>query len=273
LTASDPQLAALVASLRAQRLVGPRIALVLGSGLGALADELDGARRVPFEELDGMPQSSVPGHAGALVSGSLGGVDVLVQQGRCHLYEGLDARDVTRAARAYAAVGVRVLVLTNAAGGLRPEWKPGTLMRVTDHINLQGAAPLASAERGYGTPYDGELGAELEHAAREAGGTLERGVYAALRGPSYETPAEIAMLRALGVDAVGMSTVLEALVGHATGMRVAALSLIANPAAGLASDVLEHEAVLAAGCAASERMVELLRRALPRLASLCEGRP
>lgn len=269
MSAPDPALEALVEALAVHRLTGARVALVLGSGLGALVEALDGARRVSFEDLDGMPQSSVPGHAGALVAGSLGGVEVLVQQGRCHLYEGRGAADVTRAVRACAAVGARILVLTNAAGGLRPEWTSGTLMRVTDHINLQSASVLRSAERGYGTPYDEELGLELERAGRAAGVPLERGVYAALRGPSYETPAEIRMLRALGVDAVGMSTVLEALAAHAAGMRVAAVSLIANPAAGLAGDVLEHAGVLAAGRAASERLCTLLRRALPRLASLC----
>jgi purine-nucleoside phosphorylase len=268
-SARDPQLARLAASLGARQLAGARIALVLGSGLGELADRLGATRRVPFSELDGMPASSVQGHAGSFAAGSLGGVDWIAAQGRAHLYEGRSALEVTRAVRALAAVGAQVLVLTNAAGGLRPEWKSGTLMRVVDHLNLQGATPLASGEAGYGAPYDAELGEQLELAAGEAEIALERGVYAGLRGPSYETPAEIEMLRAQGVDAVGMSTVLEALAGRAAGMRVAALALIANPAAGLACEPLSHEAVVAAGRAASERLAALLRCALPRLSALC----
>jgi purine-nucleoside phosphorylase len=265
----DPALARLADALRRQGLAEARVALVLGSGLGGLAERLGSERQVPFAELDGLPASSIPGHAGAIASGRLGSARWIAQQGRSHLYEGRSALELTRSVRAFAAVGVRVLVLTNAAGGLRPEWASGALMRVTDHLNLQGVTPLAATEGGYGMPYDEGVGAELDAAARSAGIPLERGLYAGLRGPSYETPAEIAMLRAVGVDAVGMSTVLEALAGRAAGMRVAALSLIANPAAGLTSERLAHDAVVAAGRAAEERLGVLLREALPRLAALC----
>jgi len=264
----DPAVARLADALRRQGIEGTRVALVLGSGLSGLAERLGSQRQVPFAELDGMPASAVPGHAGAFAIGRLGIVAWIAQQGRSHLYEECSAREVTRAVRALAAVGVRVLVLTNAAGGLRTEWTSGALMRITDHLNLQGATPLAGAERGYGSPYDEELGAELDAAARATGVVLESGTYAGLPGPSYETPAEIAMLRATGVDAVGMSTVLEALAGRAAGMRVAAISVIANPAAGLASEPLAHEAVVAAGRAAEERLATLLRDALPRLSAL-----
>jgi purine-nucleoside phosphorylase len=265
----DPALAQLADSLRRRRLAGARVALVLGSGLGGLVERLGCERQVPFTELEGMPASAVPGHAGAFAIGRLGNVEWIAQQGRSHLYEGRSALEITRAVRAFAALGVRVLLLTNAAGGLRREWASGSLMRVTDHLNLQGATPLADAERGYGTPYDEELGAELDAAARSSGVALERGVYAGLRGPSYETPAEIAMLRAAGADAVGMSTVLEALAGRAAGLRVAAISLIANPAAGLTDEPLAHEAVVAAGRAAEDQLAALLRAALPRLSALC----
>jgi purine-nucleoside phosphorylase len=197
-------------------------------------------------------------------------VGVLVQQGRVHLYEGRGALEVTRAVRAFAAVGVRALVLTNAAGGLREEWAPGTLMRITDHLNLQGETPLGDGEQGHGTPYDEAFGEELDAAARAAGVVLERGLYAGLRGPSYETPAEIAMLGGLGADAVGMSTVLEALAAHAAGMRVAAVSLVTNPAAGLARGPLAHEEVVAAGAAAAGRFGSLLEAAVPRLAAACD---
>jgi len=266
----DSELQRLIASLRAHRLEGARVALVLGSGQGAFAEQIEGARRIAYDELDGMPRSGVVGHAGALVAGEVGGVQVLVQQGRVHLYEGRGALEVTRAVRAFAAIGVRAVVLTNAAGGLREEWAPGTLMRITDHLNLQGETPLVDGEQGHGVAYDEALGRALEEAARVAGVALESGVYAGLRGPSYETPAEIAMLGGLGADAVGMSTVLEALAGHAAGMRVAALSLVTNPAAGLARGPLLHEEVVAAGAAAAQRFGSLLEAAVPRLAAVCD---
>jgi len=264
---ADPVLERLVASLRAHDLEGARVALVLGSGLGAIAQRLAEARQVAFDRLDGMPASGVAGHAGAFVAGRVAEVRVLVQQGRVHLYEGRGALEVTRSVRAFASLGVKALVLTNAAGGLRAEWTPGTLMRITDHLNMQGETPLTSGEGGCGTPYDDALGAALDEAARDAGLALERGVYAAVRGPSYETPSEIGMLRGLGADAVGMSTVLEALAAHAAGLRVAAVSLVTNPAAGLATGRLSHAQVVAAGAAAAQRIGALLAAALPRLAA------
>jgi len=259
----------LARSLRASGIDGAEIAFVLGSGLGAFAEKLQRARAVPAADLDGLPLGSVPGHAGRIVAGEIGGVRVIVQQGRVHLYEGWSVQELTRAVRAFGAIGVRALVLTNAAGGIRAGFRPGTLMRIRDHIDLQGRAPLARAERGFGTPWDGELGAVLEGAARKSGLSLESGVYAGLLGPAYETPAEIRWLRSLGADAVGMSTVAEASAGRASGMRVAGISCITNMAAGLAPGALSHDDVLetsrrvaAEFCALLEQSVRPLSQAL-----------
>jgi purine-nucleoside phosphorylase len=253
-------------SLRQNGVEGARVALVLGSGLGAFAERVELAHVVPYAEIDGMPRSRVPGHAGRLVVGEVEGVRVVVQQGRVHLYEGWSALEVTRAVRAFARVGVRALVLTNAAGGLRREWTPPTLMRITDHVNLQGRTPLLPGEEGVGNPYDAAAGAALDEAAREARVPLERGVYAGLLGPTYETPAEIRWLAGFGADAVGMSTVCEAQAGHAAGMKVAAVSCITNLAAGISAGPLSHAEVEATGREAAQSFCALLQAAVPRLA-------
>lgn len=242
------------------------LALVLGSGLGAFADSLQDARIVPFEELQGMPRSAVAGHAGRFVLGKVGGIRVLVQQGRAHLYEGWSPFDATRAVRAFAHLGCRRLVLTNAAGGLHPEWRAGTLARITDHINLQGRTPLLQRERSSGAIYAEAFGAALERGAADAGIALARGVYCGLLGPSYETPAEIRMLAKLGADLVGMSTVAEACAAHAAGMQVAGLSLVTNQAAGISPTKLDHQEVIAAGKAAALDVQRLLTAATPHLA-------
>jgi purine-nucleoside phosphorylase len=270
-SARDPELEQLLAALRALDLEGVELAFVLGSGLGAFADCLGDARRIPYERIEGMPRSTVPGHAGALVVGELSSARVLVQQGRAHLYEGRSPREVSRAVRAFARLGCRAVVLTNAAGGLVRDWPPGTLMRVRDHINLQGATPLELHELGVGAVYDEELGRALERGAADAGVALASGVYAGLRGPSYETPAEVALLRAIGADAVGMSTVLEALAARAEGARVAAVSLISNAAAGTTGAPLAHEEVVAAGREAAGRFCSLLERATPHLLAAARG--
>jgi purine-nucleoside phosphorylase len=256
----------LAASLRAHDLEGAEVALVLGSGLGAFADALEGARAVPYAELDGMPTSGVPGHAGRLVLGEVGGVRVLCQQGRVHLYEGWSPAEVTRAVRAFAAVGCRGLILTNAAGGLRREWPPGTLMRVVDHVNRQGVSPLTADEAGTGSPYDEAAGAALDDAAADTGVRLERGVYAGNLGPAYETPAEVRMLARFGCDAVGMSTVCEALAGAAAGLRVCAVSCITNLAAGISAGPLSHDEVVETGLRAAGDFRALLEAAVPRVA-------
>jgi purine-nucleoside phosphorylase len=255
----------LARALDARGAGGTQVAIVLGSGLGRFAERLERAVAIPFAELDGMPRTAVPGHAGRMVVGEIRGVRVLVQQGRVHLYEGASPHAVARSIRAIAAIGCRSLVLTNAAGGLRRRWSPPTLMRITDHIDLQGATPLAASEAGLGSPYDDELGEALERGARSAAVALERGVYAGLVGPSYETPAEIRMLAWMGADAVGMSTVCEAQAGRAAGMRVAGISCIANHAAGIAARPLRHSEVLEAADAVAERFANLLEHAIPHV--------
>ena len=257
----------LAAELEARGLGGAEIAFVLGSGLGALAELLSEPVSVAFAELDLLPQARVQGHAGRIVAGTLGGVRVLVQQGRVHLYEGRSPGEVARCVRAFAALGCRALVLTNAAGGLREAWSPGALMRIEDHVNLQGRAVLEPGEVGRGSPYDRALGLALEAGARDADVALVAGVYAGLLGPSYETPAEVRMLRWLGADAVGMSTVAEAAAGAAAGLRVAGLSLITNPAAGITERKLAHAEVVQAGREASGRLARLLAAAVPHMAA------
>jgi purine-nucleoside phosphorylase len=247
----------LVASLRKHAVGELDLAFVLGSGLGAFAERIEDARRIPYEELEGMPRSKVVGHAGQLVVGRIGSRRVLAQQGRVHLYEGWSVHEVTRAVRAVAALCPR-FVLTNAAGGLRREWAPGTLMALSDHLNLQGRSPLRRDQAGYANPYDAELRQALHAAARKVGFELQQGVYAGLLGPTYETPAEIELLRRLGADAVGMSTVAEALAARAAGARVAGVSLITNFAAGITGEPLSHEEVIAAGKEAAGRFSELL---------------
>ena len=257
----------LARSLREHGAEGAQVACVLGSGLGAFAERLERARTIPGADLAGLPRSGVPGHEGRFVVGELGGVRVLVQQGRVHLYEGWSASEVTRAVRAFALLGVRALVLTNAAGGIRAGFVPGTLMRIRDHLNLQGCAPLARSERGFGPVWDEALGHALESGARTAGVALESGVYAGLCGPAYETPAEIRMLQHLGADAVGMSTVAEALAARASGLRVAGISCITNLAAGLGAGPLSHAEVLETGKRRAHDLCALLEAALPGITS------
>ncbi|MBL8863690.1 MAG: purine-nucleoside phosphorylase [Planctomycetes bacterium] len=257
-------------SLRAHGVEGARVALVLGSGLGAFVERVAGSTSIPYDAIDGLPGSAVPGHAGRLVLGEVGGVRVVVQQGRVHLYEGWSAHEVTRAIRAFARCGLRAVVLTNAAGGLRRAWTPPTLMRITDHVNLQGRTPLLPGEGAAANPYDEALGRALDDAAHARRLRLEHGVYAGVLGPSYETPAEIRWLSSFGADAVGMSTVCEAQAARAAGLRVAAVSCITNLAAGIAPGPLSHEEVMEVGRQASQRFCELLEEALPRIAGLCE---
>jgi purine-nucleoside phosphorylase len=253
----------LAKSLAKHGVKGCDLAFVLGSGLGVLADRIEKARSIPYGEIEAMPPSSVPGHAGRLVVGEIAGVRVVAQQGRVHLYEGWSVDVVTRCIRALAQVGVKSVVLTNAAGGIRAEWKPGTLMRITDHVNLQGRTPLAFDEANFGSPYDAKLGAALVEAARAARIELVHGVYAGLLGPTYETPAEVRMLAWLGADAVGMSTVAEALAARASGMKVAGVSCITNQAAGISVRPLSHEEVIEVGKQAAERFCDLLMRSVP----------
>lgn len=262
--AVDASDTALAASMERAGLSGARLAIVLGSGLGALAERVRDARAVPFTELDGMPQSTVPGHAGRFVIGDLAGERVLLQQGRVHLYEGCAPVAVTRSMRACAAIGCSAVLLTNAAGCLRREWKPGSFVRIVDHVNMQGRSSLFGEPRAP-FAYDTPLGEALDRAAASVGVALHAGVYAGVLGPSYETPAEIRMLAWLGADAVGMSTVAEAVAARAAGARVAALSCLTNYAAGISSKPLSHDEVLDVGRASARSFGDVIEAAVPRM--------
>jgi purine-nucleoside phosphorylase len=242
----------------------PRVLLTLGSGLGMLADDVDVTAELSFGDL-GLPESTVPGHTGRLLAGTVAGVPVLVQQGRIHLYEGHSAADVSAVVRAAAAAGVEVFVVTNAAGGLAQELNPGDLMRITDHLNLTGTTPLVGPTFvDLADAYDPELGALASAAAGEVGERLAEGVYAGLRGPAYETPAEVRMLRMLGADAVGMSTVSEVIAARALGVRVLGFSLITNVHRPGGTPTA-HEEVLEVGGEAGPRLARVVRAVLARL--------
>ncbi len=228
--------------------IAPRVGVVLGSGLGAFADTLDGGVKIPYRDLPHMPASAVAGHAGNLCFGRVAGVPVVCMQGRVHLYEGHGVDKVVHGVRTMARLGVECVLLTNAAGGLDPSWAPGAFMVLSDHLNLTGVSPLVGANDERLGPrfpdmtntYDAELRGMLHGVAREVGVTLREGVYAGLLGPSYETPAEVRMLRVLGAHAVGMSTVAEAIALRHMGVRVGAISCISNLAAGLSARTLDH---------------------------------
>ncbi len=256
----------------------PQVAAILGSGLGGFAERLQRAVSLPYADLPGFPVSRVAGHAGRLVLGELPGeggpVRVALMQGRVHGYEGWSAAEVAFGARLLCALGSRALLVTNAAGGISPEFGPGTLVRITDQLNLTGQSPLTGPNDeavgprfpDMGCAYDPGLGALLEAAAAEAGVALRRGVYAGVPGPSYETPAEIGMLRALGADLVGMSTVHDVIAARHMGVPVAGLSVVTNPAAGLSRTALTHEDVQAVAARAAEALSRLLEGFLPRAA-------
>ena len=246
--------------------------LVLGSGLGGLGDEIEDAVRIPFGEIPGFAASAVEGHKGMFVAGQLEGVDVVALQGRFHLYEGHPAQMAALPIRAMAALGATTLIVSNAAGALNPAYQPGTLMIIDDHINLMGSNPLIGAvvegdQRfpDMSRPYDPALQDIAEGIAREHGIAIARGVYLAVLGPSYETPAEIRMFRQFGADAVGMSTIPEVIAARAMGVRVLGISLITNAAAGSTSEPLSHHEVIEAGREASGRFITLIRGVLKKL--------
>jgi purine-nucleoside phosphorylase len=269
-TIAVPEAVAAAAASLAPRLPGrPAVALVLGSGLGGLADEVEGAVVVPAGEVPGMPVPKVPGHAGALVAGRLGGVPVLVLAGRVHTYEGYTAAEVAFATRVAAELGCRALVATNAAGGLNLDYRPGDLMVLRDHVNFLFDNPLRGAPSfvDLAGAYDPELRAVAARHAAAAGAPVHEGVYLATAGPSYETPAEIAMFRSWGVDAVGMSTVPEVIAARAHGLRVAAVSAITNvhrPGGTPTS----HAEVLEVGTQLRPRLRELVLALLPAAAGV-----
>ena len=254
------------AAVRGRVELAPTVGVVLGSGLGAWADGLGSLVRVPYADVPHMARSSVVGHAGNLCLGQVGAVPVACLQGRVHLYEGHALDRVVFGVRLLARLGCRAVVLTNAAGGLEPAWSPGDLMLVTDHLNLMGKNPLAGPNEAALGPrfpdmtqaYDRELSELARVAARETGVALREGVYAGLLGPTYETPAEIRMLRTLGATAVGMSTVPEVIALRHMGVRAAAVSCITNLAAGLSPTLLDHSEVEATAAKARDRFTALL---------------
>ncbi len=262
------RLAALVAAVRVHSSLVPRVGLVLGSGLGGLADAVETPVAIPFEALPGWPMATAPGHAGRLLLGRLGGVPVVTLQGRFHLYEGNDAGLVVQPVLLFRQLGAELVVLTNAAGGVNPAFGPGTLMVMTDHLNLTGRSPLVGPNAdGLGPRFTDltavwspRLRERLHSAAAAEGIRLDEGIYAGLLGPTFETPAEVRMLRALGADAVGMSTVLEAIAARWIGLEVCGVSLITNAGAGYTGQPLTHEEVLATGAEAGPRLARVLRR-------------
>jgi len=250
------------------------VAIVLGSGLGAFAEDLTDAVTIPYAEIPGFARSTVEGHAGRLVIGKTGNVAIAAMQGRFHFYEGYSLEQVTFPTRVLKLLGVHTLVLTNAAGTLNIEFTPGSLMVISDHLNLLGDNPLRGRnDERFGprfpdlsSVYTPELQTLVIDEARAMGLEMRRGVYASLAGPSYETPAEIHMMRTLGADAVGMSTVPEAIVARHMSMRVLGISCITNLAAGVSDEPIDHSQVMATGEQVRAQFSELLKRILPRLA-------
>jgi xanthosine phosphorylase len=250
----------------------PRVGVVLGSGLGAVAEAVEDPLVIGYEELPGFPRPSVEGHGGTVVAGHIGDVSVAVLQGRAHLYEGVDHDLVRTPIRALRAAGAEVLVLTNAAGSLRPELGPGRLMLISDHINMSGVNVLTGPnESDLGDrftslrdAYDPHLREGLRAAAEELGIELAEGVYLAVSGPSFETPAEIRAFRTLGADAVGMSTVHETIVARHCGLRVAAVSAITNLAEGLSDEPVSHEQTLRDAARAAADLAPLITRFVER---------
>jgi len=269
------------AFLLSQTSLHPKIGLVLGSGLGGFADELTEAVKVPYASIPSFPRSTAVGHAGQMVIGKTGSIPVAAMQGRVHLYEGYSAKEVAFPVRVFGRMGIRAVVLTCAAGGINLEYGQGALVVITDHINMQGHNPLVG-------PNDDRLGQRFPDmtqayrkpyremalaSARKLGKTLHQGVYAALLGPSYETPAEIRYLRTIGADLVGMSTVPEVIAAGHMGMNVLAIACVTNMAAGILDQPLNHEEVLATGERVRGDFVALLRAVIAEIAIDIESTP
>ena len=251
----------------------PRVALVLGSGLGALADAFQAPSAVPYAEIPGLPRTSVPGHAGRLVAGELEGVEVVAMQGRLHPYEGHSLAQVVLGVRLMILLGAETLIVTNAAGGLDATLAPGSLLAITDHINLTGANCLVGPNDPALGPrfvdmseaYDATLIELASEVARAQGIELTRGIYAGVLGPSYETPAEVRMLALLGARAVGMSTVQEVIAARHLGARVLGISCVTNPGAGLSAQRLDHADVERVARASADKLTALVRGVIARL--------
>jgi len=263
------------AFLLSQTALRPRIGLVLGSGLGGFADELSEAARVPYANIPSFPRSTAIGHAGQMVIGKTGGVPVAAMQGRVHLYEGYSAQAIAFPVRVFARMGIRAVILTNAAGGINRSYQQGALVVLSDHINLQGHNPLVGPNddrfgqrfpdmtQAYWKPYR-EI---ARKAAEKLGKSLHEGVYAALLGPNYETPAEIRYLNAIGADLVGMSTVAEVIAARHMGLKVLAISCVTNMAAGILDEPLNHQEVLETGERVKADFEALLRAVIKEIAA------
>ena len=262
------RLDALEAAVRARTDLVPVAGIVLGSGLGGLADDVEDPVAIPFEDLPGWPAATAPGHVGRLLLGRLAGTPVVMLQGRFHMYEGNDPGLVVQPVLLFQRLGARLVVLTNAAGGIDPAYGPGTLMVIRDHLNLTGRTPLLGPNADSLGPrfpdltnaWDAELSEGIKAAGRAEGVELTEGVYAGLLGPQYETPSEVRYLRTLGADSVGMSTVLECIAARWAGLKVCGVSLVTNAGAGYTGVPLSHEEVLAAGADAGPRLAKVIRR-------------
>ncbi|MFN2510093.1 MAG: purine-nucleoside phosphorylase [Pyrinomonadaceae bacterium] len=260
-------------TIRARTALDPRIAVVLGSGLGDFADEFEESARIPYTDIPGFAASTVAGHAGSLVIGKVGRAPVVAMQGRVHFYEGYSLEEVTFPIRTFKLLGIETLLLTNAAGGINVQLSEGTLMIISDHLNLMGVNPLRGTNDERFGPrfpdmtevYSRALQEMVVEEASASGIEVRRGIYAALSGPSYETPAEIHMLRSFGVDAIGMSTVPEAIVARHMGMRVLGISCITNMAAGISDNPINHEEVMETGKRVRATFTLLLRSIIGRL--------
>ena len=261
--------------IRARTKLEPRIAIVLGSGLGGFADEFDEAVGIPYEEITGFARSTAQGHAGRLVIGKVDDVPVVAMQGRVHFYEGYSLEQVTFPIRTFKLLGVKTLILTNASGGINVQLSQGALMAISDHLNLMGDNPLRGPNDERFGPrfpdmsavYAPELQEIVIEEARAIGVEVRRGIYGALSGPSYETPSEIHLLRNLGADAVGMSTVPEAIVARHMGLEVLGISCITNMAAGISDEPINHEEVMATGDRVRDVFTLLLQRVVGRIHS------
>jgi purine-nucleoside phosphorylase len=276
---------AAVDAVRARAKVTPRVGIILGSGLGAFAGQVEGAVSIPYAEIAHFPQSTVEGHSGKLVVGTIGGVAVAVMQGRVHAYEGYALEQVTFPARVLGMLGCRTLIVTNAAGGIRAETPPGSLVAISDHINLTGMnAALGANEARFAcvagagqrffdmtAAYSPELRELAQAEAVRQGIALGEGVYLAVLGPSFETPAEIRAFRTLGADLVGMSTVHEVIVARHMGIAVLGLSLVTNMAAGVSGVAIHHEDVMEVGRGVEGKFTGLLTALVPQIAALQQG--
>jgi purine-nucleoside phosphorylase len=266
---------AAVSRIRDQSAAEPRVGVVLGSGLGGLVDEFDDAVEIPYADIPGWPVATAVGHAGVLVLGTLAGVPIAVMRGRAHVYEGIGADRVAFGVRVLGRLGISSLVVTNAAGGIDPAYRPGLLVLISDHVNLQGASALVGPNDDSLGPrfpdmsdaYDPELRARAREAAARLGVELAEGVYGAWLGPQFETPAEIRFMRAVGADLAGMSTVQEVIAARHMGIRVLGISVVTNMAAGVLPEKIDHEAVLEVGAQAADSVTALLRELLPTLSA------